>query len=72
MVTKDLACPKCGEGMYPGHLQDLFHKSLLDEGGQQQEWVAQGGLRLPVRTYACESCGYLESYVTPPTPGEAP
>jgi hypothetical protein len=59
-------CPKCNGSMHPGVLRDVYHKSLLDEAGQTQEWVASGGVKLPVTTFACGTCGYLESYVNPP------
>ena len=37
-------------------------------GGPKQEilgWFSGTGMSLPVTTYACSKCGYLESYINP-------
>jgi hypothetical protein len=68
MQPKDIKCSKCTGEMHPGYVHDVHRKDLISgDIGQQQTWVAHGGARLPVTTYACVDCGYLESYVMPPT-----
>jgi hypothetical protein len=61
-------CPKCKQPMQEGFPLDR------DPGGRQAQWVegrSEYGLfglrwvrrkRLPITSYRCPSCGYLESY----------
>ena len=66
-------CPKCGGKMDPGFVLD---RNRFED--QQGTWL-EGTLELnmwtgsaktakkdqiPVTTYRCDSCGYLESYAT--------
>jgi predicted nucleic-acid-binding Zn-ribbon protein len=63
-------CPKCGEIMEEGFILDNAHGTRL-----QSEWIEgppepsrwtglklKGRDHLPVTTYRCLRCGYLESY----------
>lgn len=58
-------CPKCEGEMEEGIIADRGHLSL----GEKPQWgtgLAWGGITLKdkkeVKTYRCNSCGYLESY----------
>ena len=63
-------CPKCGRSMESGFVLDLAHGAVA-----QSSWVEgapvpslwtglkiKGHQRLPVTTFRCTKCGYLESY----------
>lgn len=71
MSAKPLQCLKCGGAMEPGFIVDHGHLNTT----QVETWVAGepkvsfwSGLKLdvqiqlPVTTYRCERCGYLEAY----------
>lgn len=54
-------CPKCQGRMTKGHIKDWFYV-----GVQKQRWTKGSpafGQEQKVDTYACEACGYLESYL---------
>jgi uncharacterized protein (UPF0212 family) len=66
-------CPKCGRRMEAGFVLDQTHG-----GYAQASWVAgpaersvwtglklKGRLRVPIATYRCPHCGFLESYAPP-------
>lgn len=66
----DATCPKCSKRMEEGFIVDHSHAINM-----QAEWVEgtprksfwtgvsiRGRRRLPVVTYCCPACGYLESY----------
>jgi hypothetical protein len=63
-------CPKCGRRMEPGYVLDVTHGALAQsswvEGAPERSiWTGlklKGHERLPVTTYRCTGCGYLESY----------
>ncbi|HXI20046.1 MAG TPA: PF20097 family protein [Gemmatimonadales bacterium] len=66
-------CPKCECPMEPGVLLDRGHYDSLGtaewlEGNPEKSiWTGlktKGKERLPVRTYRCPQCGYLESYAS--------
>ena len=73
-VTERLECLRCRAKMEPGYLLDIAY------GGKtaQEKWTAgapepsvwtglklRGKQQLPVTTYRCPKCGYLESYARP-------
>ena len=65
-------CPKCGKRMEPGYVLDITHGAMAQsswiEGAPERSfWTGlklKGHQRLPVTTYRCTGCGYLESYAT--------
>ena len=70
-MKDDLTCPRCRGSMERGFVADKAHYSVPET----QKWVEGPpersfwtGLKmkdrdvLPVATYRCERCGYLESY----------
>lgn len=73
MIEEPLQCAKCGNRMEEGFVLDNAHAARF-----QSEWVQgapeesrwggvklKGKLQLPITTYRCPKCGYLESYVPP-------
>jgi len=71
------ACVKCGQSLEKGYVLDSAHSSLQQKRWVEGEptpggfWHA-GGLKLqkgariiPVITWRCTGCGYLESYAKP-------
>lgn len=69
MVTK--TCPKGGGRMGPGYLLEFTNhnsRRVTDwvEGAPERGFLGilkvKGHTRLPVETYRCERCTYLESY----------
>jgi hypothetical protein len=66
------ACPKCRATMQPGYVVDYTYGGVLVsswiEGIPEKGWF--GGLRVwrkrkvPITTYRCPACGYLESYAS--------
>lgn len=76
----DSRCPKCEGAMEEGFLRDAAHGANL-----QSTWVAgapvhsfwtgvrlRGLVQLPVVTFRCRECGFLESYAQrPPESGES-
>jgi hypothetical protein len=69
-VDDSKSCPKCGQGMIQGFIADNLESGVAVshwvEGEPQTSWL--GGLKtpieksLPVGTFRCMSCGFLESY----------
>lgn len=64
-------CPKCRHAMEPGFLLDKGHfnsptpSEWLEGEPVPSFWSGlktKGRDRLPVRTYRCSGCGFLESY----------
>lgn len=57
-------CPKCGGGMRMGKLlardNPVKHYDLVFEDARQRKLLTAKSW---VVAYACENCGYLESYV---------
>lgn len=71
MSSRSHACPHCEQSMEVGLLLDKGdHNSLTNaewlEGAPDKSfWTGlktKDRKRLPVRTYRCPRCGYLESY----------
>ena len=70
-MARGLECPRCNGAMERGVVADKAHYSVPET----QKWVEGApeksfwqGLKMkdrdviPVSTYRCERCGYLESY----------
>lgn len=68
-------CPKCS-----GHLKEGFVLDHADKSRAQASWVEGtpersfwtglklgGRTRLPIKTYRCSRCGFLESYAVAPS-----
>mgnify|MGYP001590697862 CR=1 len=52
-------CPKCGAEMTKGFMKDQSYVTMW-----QQRWVSKlFGKETKVDSFACSSCGYLESYL---------
>jgi hypothetical protein len=66
MVQSAIACPKCQTQMQDGYLVDETRVAHWHEGPPRR-WlgmtmVGWAKKRLPITTYRCPACGYLESY----------
>ena len=70
-MTQPTTCPKCDGIMEPGLMLDRKEASDLQArgvGGEPTPQTFFGNIRLkgreplPVTTYRCEGCGYLESF----------
>jgi hypothetical protein len=72
MTVASLKCPKCSGPMEQGFVMDYTH------GGQLVSQWARGapvksfwmgtkvpGEHVPIGTFRCASCGYLEAYARP-------
>ena len=70
MAQAQIVCPKCKKEMQAGFVPDNSNGQSFEsgwyEGAFATKWL---GLRLrskkapvPITTYRCASCGYLESY----------
>jgi hypothetical protein len=72
MSERTIACTRCRTTMEPGFVLDQTYGAMA-----QSDWVAgkpersfwtgltvKGRERLPVTTYRCPKCGYLESYAS--------
>ena len=72
-----LKCPKCDAEMEHGYQTDFAHAAVFmsqwAKGSPAKPWMNLSGYSaviktpsaislIPVRTYRCTSCGYLESY----------
>jgi hypothetical protein len=66
-------CPKCGAPMEAGFVLDQTYGAMTQSawiGGlpERNFWTGlklKGHQRLPVTTYRCQACGFLESYARP-------
>jgi hypothetical protein len=73
MIAVDPKCPKCQKPMEPGFVLDQTYganiQSAWVEGEPERSfWTGvklRGRERIPVSTYRCPRCGYLESYALP-------
>ena len=68
-VPARLDCARCGRRMHPGYLLERSDTRRVTEwvAGPPEKsiWTGlrtTGRATLPVTTYRCERCGYLESY----------
>ena len=70
MATSDPACPKCGATMEAGFVLDRTYGALTQsewiEGAPERSfWMGlkvKGRESVPMTTYRCPGCGYLEAY----------
>ena len=73
MPDLEPTCAKCGKTMEAGFVLDQTYgantQSAWIEGAPERSfWTGvklKGHQRLPVTTYRCPACGYLESYAAP-------
>lgn len=73
MRTDVPRCQKCDARMEPGYVLDQAYGGMAQsawvEGAPERSfWTGlklKGRQRLPVTTYRCSRCGYLESYASP-------
>ena len=71
-MTQPTTCPKCNGSMEPGLMLDrkdwATERQVRWVGGEPTPKTFFGGMSLkgreplPVTTYRCEGCGYLESF----------
>ena len=81
MANESRTCPLCSGAMQAGFLRDVNMKNPTMEVAEQMEWIAgdptpvsdwHGGIKLSgkqrrkVVTYACNGCGFLQSFAQPP------
>ena len=71
MVNSKMTCPKCKSAMEEGFIADYKGESSAKvskwvEGEPERSfWLGiktEGRVNLPVKTFRCVRCGYLESY----------
>jgi hypothetical protein len=72
MVQRNTVCPKCQAKMETGLIPDEGYSHTF-----MSKWVAgiaqtgffglklKGRRQVPIATYRCTACGYLESYAGP-------
>jgi len=75
MSAISLTCPKCQGSMVQGFIADFAdmgqnaNVSTWVEGQPKSSFLfgtkTPGDKRIPVGTYRCSTCGYLESYARP-------
>ena len=70
MPVTDPICPKCRAAMEPGFVLDQTYgantqASWIEGAPERSFWTGvrlKDRQRMPVTTYRCPGCGYLESY----------
>ena len=71
MVNTNMTCPKCRSAMEEGFIADFVGHGAAKvakwvEGEPERSfWLGietDGRVKLPVKTFRCIRCGYLESY----------
>jgi hypothetical protein len=68
-----LECPKCSAPMEEGYVVDFTHggyrgSTWISDPPEKSFWTGlriQGHRQIPVRTFRCGRCGFLESYARP-------
>ena len=74
--AQGMSCPKCGGAMVEGYTLEKGHYNSPNvaewvEGPPEKSfWVGlklKDRDRIPISTFRCENCGYLESYARPAT-----
>ncbi len=71
--AQQVTCPKCGRTMVQGFVPDLNYQavgiSVWVEGPPQKSFWSGTDARwersIPIATFRCSGCGYLESYARP-------
>ena len=74
MNDKELIGPKCGKTMEEGFIVDCIYGGAVQsrwmKGKPQKSFWTKIKIRkselVPIATYRCIACGYLESYVSSP------
>lgn len=72
---KSLTCPRCGNRMQLGSIIDYGQNRFVSrqarwvEGEPEKSWITgsmktSGRRVIPITSYRCQSCGYLESYAS--------
>ena len=71
-----MTCPKCARAMEPGFLLDIgdgsakLQATWVEGEAAPLSWFGRVRLKgrkpVPVTTFRCERCGYLESYAAEP------
>ena len=69
-IDRTPECPKCSRGMEAGYVLDLTHggyaqDSWIEGAPEKSFWTGlkvSGHQRVPVTTFRCPHCGFLESY----------
>lgn len=73
MTPRSPECPKCritmesGLLLDKGHANSLIATEWLEGAAEKNFWTGlktKGKERLPVQTFRCPRCGYLESYAS--------
>lgn len=67
-----MECPKCKGKMEPGYVLDEGHGTSLvaqwvEGPPSRSAWTGmktKGRRKLPITTYRCTRCGFLESFAT--------
>ena len=70
MKEDKLVCAKCGGAMDEGLVLDITYRARrqsewLEGAPESSRWAGvkiEGKEHLPVATFRCRKCGYLESY----------
>jgi len=68
MTDRQPACPKCQGQMVQGFIADYTHGSIIVSAwtpGPPKKSFWSGvriPQRIPIGTFRCSSCGYIESY----------
>jgi predicted nucleic-acid-binding Zn-ribbon protein len=73
-MSFSLKCPKCGKAMEEGYLLEHTHGGMrpvswLEGPPQKSFWTGlaiKGRANVPIRTFRCTRCGFLESYAPDP------
>ena len=71
MPSSRLDCPRCGKRMHAGYVMDRSDYNMpappywVEGPPEKSFWTGlktKDRVVLPVTTYRCEGCGYLEAY----------
>ena len=74
MTDREPTCAKCGKAMEAGFVLDHqahatgTQSAWIDGAPEPSFWTGvklKGHQRMPVTTYRCPGCGFLESYAPP-------
>ncbi len=73
-MANELHCPRCQQIMEKGYVADIGYGAAMQSSWTPGEPVSRrfGGIKwrrvgnVPIVTYRCSSCGYLEAYAPPP------
>jgi len=68
MSSPNPKCPKCQSAMEQGFIMDREGSTWV-QGPLEKSWGwpnTKGREKLPVITFRCARCGYLESYAVSP------